>query len=220
MRRTRSANAETGQALWMLQLYIAGQTPKALTAFANLKRICAEHLEGRYQVEVIDLAENPALADGDQILAVPTLVRKLPVPVRKIIGDLSNTERVLVGLDLRPRHTGATGEPMTDAIRGLEKLREQSREGKYVLRLYAAGIAPRSTRAIENVKALCGTYLKDRYELTVIDLYQQPERAQEEQILAAPTLVKSAPPPLRRLIGDLSDTSRVLLALGIDGEKA
>jgi circadian clock protein KaiB len=86
----------------MLRLYIAGQTPKALTAFANLKKICAEHLAGRYRVEVIDLVENPALAAGDQIVAVPALVRKLPVPVRKIIGDLSNTERVLIGLDLRP----------------------------------------------------------------------------------------------------------------------
>lgn len=108
---------------------------------------------------------------------------------------------------------------MTDAMRGLEKLLDQSRKGKYVLRLYAAGITPRSTRAIENLKALCETYLKDRYELTVIDLYQQPERAQKEQIVAAPTLIKSAPPPFRRLIGDLSDTGRVLLALGLDAEK-
>lgn len=106
-----------------------------------------------------------------------------------------------------------------NTIRGHEKLLEQSREGKYVLRLYAAGITPRSTRAIENLTALCNTYLKDRYELTVIDLYQQPERAHEQQILAAPTLVKSAPPPLRRLIGDLSDTGRVLLTLGISAER-
>ncbi len=88
---------------WELRLYVAGQTPKAITAFDNLKRICEEHLAGQYSIEVIDLLKNPQLARGDQILAVPTLVRKLPVPVRKIIGDLSNTERVLVGLDLRPR---------------------------------------------------------------------------------------------------------------------
>jgi circadian clock protein KaiB len=88
---------------WELRLYVAGQTPKALTAFANLKRLCEEHLQGRYKIEVIDLLENPQLAKGDQILALPTLVRKLPEPVRKIIGDLSNTERVLVGLDIRPR---------------------------------------------------------------------------------------------------------------------
>ena len=86
-----------------MRLYVAGQTSKSLQAFANLKRICEEHLGGRYQIEVIDLLKNPELARGDQILALPTLVRKLPEPVRKIIGDLSNTERVLVGLDLRPR---------------------------------------------------------------------------------------------------------------------
>jgi circadian clock protein KaiB len=88
---------------WDLRLYVAGQTPKSLLAFANLKRICNEHLAGLYQIEVVDLRSNPQLAKGDQILALPTLVRRLPHPVRKIVGDLSNTERVLVGLDLRPR---------------------------------------------------------------------------------------------------------------------
>ncbi len=88
--------------LWALRLYVAGQTPKSLTAFANLKQICESHLKGRYSIEVIDLVEQPQLSKGDQILAIPTLVRKLPQPVRKIIGDLSDTERVLVGLDLRP----------------------------------------------------------------------------------------------------------------------
>ncbi len=88
---------------WELRLYIAGKTPRAVKAFENLKRICEEHLAGRYQIEIIDLLENPTLAKGDQIVAVPTLVRHLPEPVRKIIGDLSNTERVLVGLDLRER---------------------------------------------------------------------------------------------------------------------
>jgi len=86
---------------WELRLYVAGQSPRCLTAFTNLKRICEEHLHGAYHIEVIDLLEQPALAKGDQILAIPTLVRKLPEPMRKIIGDLSNTERVLVGLDIR-----------------------------------------------------------------------------------------------------------------------
>jgi len=90
--------------LWELRLYVAGQTPKSLAAFANLKTICEEHLPGSYSIEVIDLLVNPQLAKGDQIVAIPTLVRKLPQPIRKIIGDLSNTERVLVGLDLRPLH--------------------------------------------------------------------------------------------------------------------
>jgi circadian clock protein KaiB len=86
-----------------LRLYVAGQSPKAVRAFANLKKICDEHLAGRYSIEVIDLIENPKLGRGDQILAVPTLVRRLPEPIKKIIGDLSNTERVLVGLDLQER---------------------------------------------------------------------------------------------------------------------
>ena len=90
-------------ARWNLRLYVAGQTPRSLTAFRNLKNICEEYLKGEYYIEVIDLMENPTLARGDQILAIPTLVRKLPQPIRKIIGDLSNTERVLVGLDIKPR---------------------------------------------------------------------------------------------------------------------
>ena len=87
--------------LWRLRLYVAGQTPKSLTEFGNLKQICESYLNGSYSIEVIDLVERPHLARGDQILAIPTLVRKLPQPMRKIIGDLSDTERVLVGLDLR-----------------------------------------------------------------------------------------------------------------------
>jgi circadian clock protein KaiB len=86
-----------------LRLYVAGQTAKAIRAFGNLRKICDEHLAGRYRIEVIDLVENPQLGRGDQILAVPTLVRRLPKPIKKIIGDLSNTDRVLVGLDLRSR---------------------------------------------------------------------------------------------------------------------
>jgi circadian clock protein KaiB len=85
-----------------LRLYVAGQTPKSLTAFANLKKLCEEYLPGRYQIEVIDLIENPHLASGDQILALPTLVRKLPEPLKRIIGNLSDTEKFLVGMDLKP----------------------------------------------------------------------------------------------------------------------
>jgi circadian clock protein KaiB len=92
-----------GPETWNLRLYVAGQTPRAIAALENLKKICEDHLAGQYTIEVIDLLQNPQLAQGDQILAVPTLVRKLPEPVRKIIGDLSNEQRVLVGLDLRPR---------------------------------------------------------------------------------------------------------------------
>jgi|SRR5579862_7739257 len=89
------------EATWTLRLYVAGQTAKSIEAFANLRRICDQHLAGRYTIEVIDLLERPQLASGDQILAIPTLVRRLPPPIKKIIGTLSNTERVLVGLDLK-----------------------------------------------------------------------------------------------------------------------
>lgn len=88
--------------IWELRLYVAGMTPTSIRAFENLKKLCEEHLHGAYRIQVVDLLEKPMLAKGDQIVAVPTLVRRLPTPVKKIIGDLSNTERVLVGLDLRP----------------------------------------------------------------------------------------------------------------------
>jgi circadian clock protein KaiB len=100
--KSDAADAE----IWDLRLYVAGQTAKSLTAFANLKKVCEEHLAGKYRIEVVDLLVNPQLARGDQILAIPTLVRKLPAPIRKIIGDLSNTERVLVGLQLRSGKPG------------------------------------------------------------------------------------------------------------------
>ncbi len=89
---------------WDLRLYVAGRTPKSETAFSNLERICETHLKGQYRIEVIDVRKNPQRARGDQIVALPTLVRKLPEPMRKIIGDLSREERVLVGLDLRSLH--------------------------------------------------------------------------------------------------------------------
>lgn len=102
VKKPRVRKAAAGGKFWQLRLYVAGQTPRSIAAFANLKRICEEHLEEKFSIEVIDLLVNPQLARGDQILAVPTLVRKLPEPILKIIGDLSNTERVLVGLDIKP----------------------------------------------------------------------------------------------------------------------
>jgi circadian clock protein KaiB len=93
---------ESQDEFWELRLYVAGQTQKSTTALKNLQKYCEEFLRGRYKIEVIDLIKNPQLAEGDQILAIPTLVRKVPEPIRKIIGDLSNQERVLVGLDIRP----------------------------------------------------------------------------------------------------------------------
>ncbi|QDU31390.1 Circadian clock protein KaiB [Anatilimnocola aggregata] len=100
---------------WELRLYIAGQTPKSVAAFRNLKKLCEEHLPGRYQIEVIDLMQHPQLAAGDQIVAIPTLVRRLPEPLRRIVGDLSNTERTLVGLQLRLAKPLTTTEEGSDA---------------------------------------------------------------------------------------------------------
>ncbi len=107
--KPKTASAPKAKAVtheWDLRLYVAGSTPKSVAAHRNLTRICEEHLAGRYHIDVIDLMKNPHLAQGDQILAVPTLVRKLPSPIRKIIGSLSDTERVLVGMDLHP-HGGS-----------------------------------------------------------------------------------------------------------------
>ncbi len=98
-----AADLDSDPTHYHLRLYVAGQTTKSLAAMANLKRVCEEHLAGRYEIEVIDLVKQPKLAAGDQILAIPTLVRKLPAPLKRIIGDLSNTEKVLVGLDIRPK---------------------------------------------------------------------------------------------------------------------
>ena len=99
---THSLPGAEGTAVWELRLYIAGETAKSMAAVANLNRICNEHLPGQFEIEVVDLLKHPQLARGDQIVAIPTLVRKLPDPMRKIIGDLSNTEKTLVGLQLRP----------------------------------------------------------------------------------------------------------------------
>ncbi len=100
---TKTTVVDAGeQETFFLKLYVAGKTPKSQRAFENLKKICEDHLQGRYEIEVIDLLKNPQLAKGDEIIALPTLVRQLPHPIRKIIGDLSNTERTLIGLQIRP----------------------------------------------------------------------------------------------------------------------
>jgi circadian clock protein KaiB len=101
-------HSSNDQEVWELRLYVAGESPRSLLAFANLKRMCEEHVPGRYRIEVIDLMKQPQLAAGDQIVAIPTLVRRLPEPLRRIVGDLRNTERTLVGLQLRPAASGAS----------------------------------------------------------------------------------------------------------------
>ena len=101
--RSKAKPRKTEQTLYVLRLYVAGQTPKSINAITNIKKICEENLKGRYVLDVIDLYQQPLLARGEQIIAIPTLIKKLPLPIRRIIGDMSNTERVLVGLDLRKR---------------------------------------------------------------------------------------------------------------------
>jgi circadian clock protein KaiB len=118
---------------YQLRLYVAGHTPKSVLALANLRQICEEHLHGRYEIEVVDLRQNPQLASGDQILALPTLVRRLPEPIKKIIGDLSSTERVLVGLDLRVRSGGGgkkscVSQGVTSARRSSAPRKESTRD--------------------------------------------------------------------------------------------
>ena len=100
-KKTKKAKTNATEEIWNLRLYVAGQTQKSIKVFANLKKICEDHLAGKYRIEVIDLLKHPQLAKGDQIIAIPTLVRKLPEPIKTIIGDLADTERVLVGLDIR-----------------------------------------------------------------------------------------------------------------------
>jgi circadian clock protein KaiB len=180
--RTEETEQAPKAAKWTLRLYVAGQTPKSVTAFANLKRISEEYLQGEYTIEVIDLLEHPQLAEGDQIVAVPTLVRKLPEPVKKIIGDLSNTEmcwwvwmlclrsvsmKTAAGMINQRKVVDTMSE---DHIKGAAKLEEAARksgETKYVLRLYIAGMTPRSRRAIENIKKISEEELHGRYELEI-----------------------------------------------------
>ncbi len=211
-------------------------TPKCLAAFANLKRICEEHLQGQYHIEIIDLLENPKLAQGDQILAIPTLVRKLPEPVNKIIGDLSDTERVLVGLDLRAR-AGLGGKWPARTARRLkgnllmdDPKNTDIKEVEKAIR--GAGDAPICSaplcgRPHPQVPArhrqpqghLRGTPAGPLRSGSGGYLTSNPSLAKAEQIIAAPTLVKELPPPLRKFIGDMSQTEKILVGLEIRPEK-
>ena len=108
--------APTDRGVWHLRLYVAGQSPKSVRAFGNLKRLCEEHLAGRYEIEIIDLVEHPSLALSDDILAIPTVVRRLPAPLRRVIGDLSDSHRVLLGLSLDPDSTGFPSAGRTTSL--------------------------------------------------------------------------------------------------------
>jgi len=213
-----TAKAGKDRGVWHSRLYLASHTPRPMMAFVNRKRICEEHMPGKYNIEIIDLVESPAPARGDQIHAIPTLVRKLPEPIRKIIGDLSNTERVLVGSDLKacltcPRSRLLESMPRKKNARPEASETKQVGKVIYLLRLYVSGATFRSSRAILNLKAFCENYLPGRYQLQVVDIYQQPALA--TQIIAAPTLIKHAPLPVRRFIGDLSLIGKLLQGLDL-----
>jgi len=210
---------------WILRLYIAGHTQKSSLALANLKRICQEHLAGRYEIEVVDLKTHPNLAAGDQIIAIPTLVRILPPPIKKLIGDLTSEHRVLIGLDLRPRTAPSPTAPVTmnpnpdpapPPVTETENATENEQDDSpCVLRLYIAGMTPRSTLAVQNLRKLCEEHLPERCTLEVIDIYQQPLLAEGDQIMAVPTLIRKLPEPIRRFVGDMSDIQSLLVGLDL-----
>lgn len=215
---------------WQLRLYVAGRTAKSTAALANLKRLCARlcatHLDGRYAIEVVDLLVDPRLAATDRILAVPTLVSKLPEPVNKIIGDLSNEEPVLVSLDIQPPQPGRVTvtpdpQPPLQASSSSPPPGAGPAGDHYLLRPYVTGTSPRSARAIVNVRTICDRHLSGWYELQVIDISRSPGVARSAELVAAPTLVKHQPLPVRRFIGDTSQTERILRQLDlVDGGPA
>ncbi len=212
--------------MWRLRLYVAGQTPKSLTAFANLKRLCEERLRDRYAIEVVDLLEQPQLAKDDQILAIPTV----GASCRRRCGKSSATFRTpsmsssawtcwrkrtappaAAGLH-RPMKRKTSKSTSATAVFEAFATRVQPR---YILRLYVTGMTPRSSRAISNAKAICEKHLEGRYDLRVIDVYQEPAQVANEQIVALPLLIKELPRPVRRIVGDLADTDRTLRALDL-----
>lgn len=206
---------------WVLRLYVAGQTERCRLALANLQRICETHLPGRYAIEVVDLREHPSLAAGDQIVAIPTLVRKLPQPLKNIVGNLADEHRVLVGLNLIPVEA-STSDPPTPQTADVSPPQAEPSDlaappllPHYLLRLYIAGVSPRSSLAVENLRKLCEEHLLGHCTLEVIDIYQQPLLAEGDQIIAVPTLIRKLPEPLRRFVGDMSDTPSILVGLDL-----
>ncbi len=164
--------------------------------------------------------QKPQLAQRDQVLAIPTLVRNLPTPIRKIIGDLSNTEKVLLGAGLRTHFTQR--DRMTFSPKSPGRANPPPGPANYVLRLFVTGNSARARRSVMNLQNFCQQFLPGRYQLEIVDIYQQPSLAREEQIVAAPTLIRRQPLPLRRLVGDFSDQERVAsgLEVSLQGSEA
>ena len=182
--------ADSGET-WDLRLYVTGRSPKCLRAIENLRRACEEHLAGRYQIEVVDLLENPRLAADDQILAVPTVVRRLPV------ADPQARRRPL-------RHRPSPRRPAASAAGEDRDMTGQAAADRWALTLYVDGASSSSIHAIETVRRVCDEELGGHVDLEVIDVHQQPALVVRDQIVAAPTLVRRLPGPLRRIVGDLS----------------
>ena len=212
--RGRRGNG-TAPHTWKLKLYIAGQTPRSMAALPNLKKIVDEHLGGQYEIEVIDLLENPQLAKGDQILAVPTLVKDLPLPCARSSAT-SPTRSASWSGSTSGRRDGRTSAHRSRASRSRStSKRRRPATRRYVLRLYVTGQTPRSLRAIENIKRICEQHLA------------RPLRPRGHRHLPAPkprrgradhrrsTLVKTLPAPIRRFVGDLSDTEKILFGLDL-----
>ena len=197
---------------WDLILYAAGQSPKSLHAFANLDKLCREHLAGRYAIEIVDVLEHPDRARDDDVLAIPTLVRRLPGSLRKIIGDLSDTARVL--------HWSSTSLPGRSAVGELAPTTvddpiARPDGGCCELTLFVSGASDLSARAITNARKLCDLHIEGRTRLTVVDVRRDPEAARGLNVLATPTLVRTQPLPVRRIVGDLSAVPQVLHALQV-----
>jgi circadian clock protein KaiB len=178
---------------WILRLYVAGHTPRCAAAIATLRQICDQY-GGQYRFEVVDVLQYPELARSDEIIAIPTLVRKNPQPVRRIVGDLSNAKDVLTRL----------GSSET-------KRASSRRPPRYVLRLYVSGTTPSSVHAISRIKRFCDEYLAGRYDLEVIDIYQLPQHARDVRILALPALIRKRPGSRRQIVGALAQPERILI---------
>ena len=218
------ANLESASTeIIQLILYVAGQTPKSMAAFANLKKVCEEHLPGRHRIEVVDLLEQPQLGAETRSWrsrpwceSSPSRSVELSATCRTRPGSWSASTSAHSLLKEYP----PVGENSADATVRFERALSERCGEQYVLKLYVTGMTGRSVEAIRTVRATCDEHLEGRYQLEVIDINNRPARLRDEHIIAIPTLVRNLPLPTRRLVGGLSDKSRVMrgLELRVDDE--
>jgi circadian clock protein KaiB len=180
---------------WELILYVSGgETRLSKRAIKNLNEICEEHLRGRYSIEIIDIEKHPEIGIKKNIIASPTTIREMPEPLKRIIGDLSDREKALVALQI-------ANKPQWNFV------------------LYLAGGETRLSKGvIRNLNEICEEYLKGKYSVQIVDIEKHPEIGIEKKIFATPTLIRELPEPLKRIIGDLSDREKALVALEIEKE--